>query len=212
MGVRPALFAGQSEKIESAAKTTTNTSPKPVRYLATIIALLITLGSVAVAVHEVKGVMAPPDASFTGPGKYRFRAPQTTDYTIWFQLSGIVEGEYQQQKEELPPGACLRVEDKAGQLVPTEVGGSATSTINGTSKRTIMHFQAKAQEEYTITTSGFEQKMVFEITHGSFLVPILRGFAAMGAAILGGIFTVVFFLLAITGTFPKRKPAATPAA
>ncbi len=179
------------------------------RYFPASLALVVCLVAGWGCYVGFKKLLVPPDAVFSGPGDFVFHAPVAGDYTIWHRCVGVVDDEYRVAKPLLPAGTRLRVE-RDGHTVELVADGTMSSSTNAGQKVSLVRFKAAAPGEYRIVTGGFDGKLSFEITHGSFLGPFLGVFSSFGLAVTFGAAAVGLAVLAATGTFPKRKDAPPP--
>ena len=174
------------------------------RYTSTLICAVLCATCAVLGYSNARKFSRAPDARFVGPGTYLFSATEVTDYTLWHDFTGSVEGEFSVREENLPIGTRIRI-THAGAVIDAVPDTSTSTTCEHGQRKSVLHFTTPVAGEYQIEISGFPDKREFEITHGAILMPLLFTIGWIGCASLLALLTVVFALLAALRVFP-RKP------
>lgn len=166
-------------------------------------AFILFVACAITGILKLKELIQPPDAVFTGPGEYHFHVPVADEYTIWQRIVGVTDNEFRVTKSALPEGARIRV-DHAGHSIAITGDTSLSSSTTGIERRSVLRFVAVESGEFVVTTSGFDDKLSFEISHGPIFIPLLMVMGSFGSAAVLIILAIILVVLAIAGIFPKR--------
>lgn len=179
------------------------------RYLPTLLSALLCVALLAKGVNGIVTISDEPSVTFDGPGEYVFKAPLTSEFTIWHANVASIDGVYTVSEKGLPAGTRIVVEH-GGKIVPTTPhAGSQTSGSSG-EKVSVLSFTAAETGDYLIKVSGFAEKRSFVINRGIGLGPIL---AIIGWFLLAGLdltLCIGLLILALAGKFPRRTKASEP--
>lgn len=153
--------------------------------------------------------------SFRAPGTLEVKVEAPARYFVWNEYRTIFEGRTYSSEKSLPEGVEFLLEDvETGEALPLQTNATISFSTGGRQRTSIGYFSIEERGGYRLTIRGLEQPRIFSFGPtplgdipsllGRFFFLMILAVAGM----IGGIFLIVFGLIAIFRTAPGR--AADP--
>jgi hypothetical protein len=127
-----------------------------------ILFALIAIALNIAAVVSMLGVFRKSGISFFAPGEASITITKPGHYTLWYEISTFIDGQFMSFPENLPSGTSIKIlKQPEGAAVPLHSGGFTSMEAGSARRVSVGQLTFSSPGQYQVAVTGFNEKRAF---------------------------------------------------